>query len=336
MAIQVITGVLLSFFYVADVSSRFFCVFNITSDSIFTWFIRYIHLWGVSILFVLLFIHMGRSLYYSRYVIKGAWKVGFIIYLLLMVEAFTGYVLPWHQMSYWAATVLTSIVDSVPIIGHTVYTYIVGGFSVTDTTLIRMFSIHVILGFVILGSMILHLAYLHSEGSKNQLFRNRFSDIVYFHSYYTSKDFMVFIWFMLVLVSFIYMNSEFLVDVEGSMEADYMNTPIRIKPEWYFLAYFSILRCISSKMGGILLILSFLFFLYIPTFNQSCVYYVFRQFVFWSIVRMFISLTYLGTCHPEYPYILVCRTFRVLMVVLMFIFKLLWASYDNGLDIKLV
>nr|YP_009229567.1 cytochrome b [Rodentolepis nana]ALT58514.1 cytochrome b [Rodentolepis nana] len=325
MVIQILTGVILPFLYVADTTLSFSLVMNLSNDLFYTWCIRYWHIWGVNILFFLFFIHMGRALYYSSYSKKGVWNVGFILYLLLMGEAFTGYILPWHQMSYWAATVLTSIANSLPIFGPTIYKYIVGGFSISGTTLIRILSVHICLGFVILGLMILHLFYLHKSGSNNPLFSNSsFSDLVYFHSYFSIKDFMCFTIFVFAIFIILFSSPDALVDIEAYLEADPMNTPLSIKPEWYFLTFYAILRCINSKMGGLALIVSFLFFLWVPTFNNSSSYFVSRQLIFWLIVSMYSSLVYLGGCHPEYPYLFVCQVFSLLMVASMFIFKLFW------------
>nr|UFQ88346.1 cytochrome b [Rhinebothrium sp. LRP 10392] len=325
MVFQVLTGIVLSLLYVADTQLSFHCVMDLTNDSFFTWCIRYWHIWGVTILFVLFFIHMGRALYYSSYTKYGVWNVGFILYLITMAEAFMGYVLPWHQMSYWAATVLTSIVQSVPLVGNTLYKYVVGGFSVTNVTLVRVFSAHICLGFVILGLMILHLFYLHKSGSNNPLFLSKgYGDVVYFHSYFTVKDFFCLVLISFILIFFIFWSPDLVVDTEGYLEADPLTTPVSIKPEWYFLIYYAMLRSIDSKIGGLVLVLALLFFLWVPTFNHSCSYFYWRQFVFWAICSLFFALTYLGACHPEYPYLIVCKTFSLLLVTLMFIFKLLW------------
>nr|YP_001218757.1 cytochrome b [Echinococcus oligarthrus]BAF56511.1 cytochrome b [Echinococcus oligarthrus] len=323
MVIQIFTGVLLSFLYVADFVCSFFMVMNLSNDSFFTWCLRYWHMVGVNVLFILLFFHMCRALYYGSYIKKGVWNVGFVLYLLVMGEAFTGYILPWHQMSYWAATVLTSIVDSLPIFGSIVYKYVVGGFSVSGVTLIRVLSVHICLGFVILGLMIVHLFYLHKGGSSNPLFSfYSFNDLVYFHSYFSVKDLFLFLVICSLVVFWLFFSPDLLVDIEAYLEADYLNTPVSIKPEWYFLAFYAILRCINSKIGGLLLIISFIFFLWIPTEGGSSVYSVWRQINFWLIVSLFLSLTYLGGCHPEYPYLTVCQLFSVAMVLMMFVFKI--------------
>lgn len=327
MVFQVVTGVILSFLYVSEVNLRFLNVMCYSRDSFLCWCVRYWHIWGVNLLFILFFVHMGRALYYSSYDKKGVWKIGFILYLLLMGEAFTGYILPWHQMSYWAATVLTSVVDSLPLIGPILYKYVVGGFSVTNITLIRVFSVHVCLGFIMLGLMILHLYYLHKSGSNNPLsYSCSFSDLVYFHSYFTVKDFMVFLALCFLVLFLMFYCPDLLMDVEGYLEADPLKTPMSIKPEWYFLAFYTILRCINSKLGGLALIVAFLFFLWIPTSKNSRVYFVVRQLNFWLIVRLFRSLIYFGGCHPEYPYLYICQIFRVLLIALMFSYKLFWGS----------
>nr|YP_003434405.1 cytochrome b [Taenia pisiformis]ADC52487.1 cytochrome b [Taenia pisiformis]QQY84924.1 cytochrome b [Taenia pisiformis] len=323
MVMQIITGVLLSFVYVGDYLSSFFTVMSISNDSFCGWCLRYWHIIGVNMLFILIFIHMGRSLYYTGYSKKGVWNIGFLLYLLVMGEAFTGYILPWHQMSYWAATVLTSIVDSVPIFGATIYKYIVGGFSVSGDTLVRILSVHICLGFIILGFMILHLFYLHKDGSSNPLYSFvNLSDLVYFHSYYTVKDLLLFNIVISLVLFWMFYYPDALVDIEAYLEADPLNTPVSIKPEWYFLAFYAVLRCIGSKLGGLILVLSILFFIWVPTSGKISSFSIVRQLNFWCIVSLFSSLIYLGGCHPEYPYLIVCQVFSVLTLALLFIYKL--------------
>nr|YP_007890995.1 cytochrome b [Hydatigera krepkogorski]BAN15679.1 cytochrome b [Hydatigera krepkogorski] len=324
MCIQIITGVVLSFLYISDSSVSFFNVTSLSNDSFFTWCLRYLHIIGVNVLFILVFIHICRSLYYSSYTKVGVWNIGFILYLLMMGEAFTGYILPWHQMSYWAATVLTSIVDSLPVVGHSIYKYVVGGFSITGDTLSRVLSIHICLGFIVIMLMVVHLFYLHKDGSSNSLYSySMLSDVVYFHSYFTVKDLFLFMSILTGVLSWLLLSPDLLVDIESYLEADQLNTPVSIKPEWYFLAFYAMLRCISSKVGGLMLVLCFLVFLWVPTSSISTTYSIFRQVVFWFIICLFVSLTYLGTCHPEYPYLLICQVFSVSLVFMILILKLL-------------
>nr|YP_009139756.1 cytochrome b [Ogmocotyle sikae]AKG49753.1 cytochrome b [Ogmocotyle sikae] len=327
LVFQVVSGVILSFLYVADYNLSFGCVVDFTNEGLFVWLVRYMHIWGVSFIFVLLFVHMGRALYYSSYSKLGVWNVGFVLYILMMVEAFLGYILPWHQMSYWAATVLTSIVNSVPFVGTSLYSFIVGGFSVTNVTLVRVFSAHVCLAFIIIGLSVVHLFYLHKSGSNNPLFvKGGYSDVVLFHSFFTAKDGFVLMFLLSVVCFFMLFLPDSVLDVESFIEADSLVTPESIKPEWYFLAFYAMLRSISSKIGGLVLVIVFLFVLWLPTHNQSCSYSVLRQYVFWSIVSVFLLLSYLGACHPEYPYVDISKIFSLGLVVLLVMFKALWAE----------
>nr|YP_011003936.1 cytochrome b [Dactylogyrus simplex]WPS93114.1 cytochrome b [Dactylogyrus simplex] len=325
LALQVISGIILSLLYVADANLSFPCVMEVTGDSLFSWVTRYVHIWAVSFIFVLFGIHMGRALYYSSYTKVPVWNVGFILYLLMMVEAFLGYILPWHQMSYWAATVLTSVVQSVPLVGNKLYSYIVGGFSVTNVTLMRVFAAHVVVAFVIIGLALVHLFYLHKTGSNNSLFmQNGYTDIVHFHSYYSNKDAFC----LLVLYSFcfglIFYTPDMVLDVESYLQADPMVTPAAIKPEWYFLFYYAMLRSVSSKIGGLILVVVFLFILWLPTSNHACVYFPARQVVFWVVASQLMLLSYLGACAPEAPYVVISQVSSFLVVFSLFLFKGLW------------
>lgn len=324
VGLQVISGIILSLLYIAEKLKRFFAVIKFNMESFFTWCVRYWHVWGVKVIFMLLFVHMGRALYYSRYSKGGVWHVGILLYILIMIEAFTGYVLPWHQMSYWAATVLTSIIESIPFVGPIVYRFIVGGFFVRGDTLIRMFSLHICIGFLLIGLMVVHLIYLHMVGSNNPLGIISFGDIVFFHSYYTVKDLVFFLICILFMVRIMWIAPDLLMGVENYMEINVMSTPISIKPEWYFLMFFSMIRCMNTKLGGISFVLSFLFFVWIPTHNYVSSYFIGRQLLFWIIINLFFMLIYLGMCHSEYPYLNICRVCRVLLMVLMFAFKLFW------------
>nr|YP_009867146.1 cytochrome b [Diplostomum ardeae]QKG04345.1 cytochrome b [Diplostomum ardeae] len=326
LIIQVISGIILSLLYVANSFLSFACVLDLTTESLFTWFVRYFHIWGVTFIFLLFLVHMGRALYYSSYSKLGVWNVGFVLYLLMMVEAFLGYILPWHQMSYWAATVLTSILSSIPYFGPSVYKFVVGGFSVTNVTLVRVFSAHVCLAFVILGVSVIHLFYLHRSGSNNPLFiSGGYSDVVFFHSYYTAKDGYVLLVLLLLCCSLLLYFPDFVLDVESYIEADPLVTPVSIKPEWYFLAFYAMLRSVESKVGGLILVLIFLLVLWLPTVNMSSCYSVTRQILFWFIACLFILLSYLGACHPEYPFVLISKAGSLAMVFSVMLYKGLWA-----------
>nr|YP_011008461.1 cytochrome b [Dactylogyrus tuba]WCF76305.1 cytochrome b [Dactylogyrus tuba] len=326
LAVQIVSGIILSLLYVADTGLSFPCVMELTSDSLFSWAVRYAHVWSVSFIFIVFSVHMGRALYYSSYTKVPVWNVGFILYLLMMVEAFLGYILPWHQMSYWAATVLTSVVQSVPLVGEKLYTFIVGGFGVTNVTLMRVFAAHVVLAFVIIGFALIHLFYLHKTGSNNSLFlTNGYSDVVHFHSYYSNKDLYCLLFLYTLCASLVFYSPDLILDVESYLHADPMVTPASIKPEWYFLFYYAMLRSVSSKIGGLVLVVVFLFLLWIPTNNHSCAYHPSRQILFWLIVSQLVLLSYLGACAPEDPYVVVSQVSSFITVCSLLAYKGGWS-----------
>nr|QJD07081.1 cytochrome b [Ancyrocephalus mogurndae] len=322
LALQIVSGILLSLLYVADSNLSFSCVMSITNDALFSWVVRYVHIWGVTFIFLVFSIHMGRALYYGSYSKRAVWNVGFVLYLLMMVEAFLGYILPWHQMSYWAATVLTSVVQSVPVVGPLFYTYIVGGFSVTNTTLVRVFAAHVVLALVIVAFSVIHLFYLHKSGSNNSLFApSGYTDVVAFHGYYTNKDLFCLAALYSVCLALIFYSPDAVIDVEAYLQADSLVTPSAIKPEWYFLFFYAMLRSVSSKIGGLVLVIIFLFVLWLPTKGQSCSYSVIRQVAFWSLASQLILLSYLGACSPESPYVAVSQVSSLLTIVCITVIK---------------
>nr|QWV61011.1 cytochrome b [Euryhaliotrema johni] len=325
LVVQIITGIILSLLYVADVGLSFPCVMEVTNDSVFSWSTRYLHIWGVSFIFILFSLHMGRALYYSSYTKVSVWNIGFVLYLLMMVEAFLGYILPWHQMSYWAATVLTSVVQSVPFVGEKMYNFIVGGFSVTNVTLVRVFAAHVVLAFVVIGFSLIHLFYLHKKGSNNSLFLiNGYSDCVHFHGYYSNKDLFCLFGLWSLCLWLVFYSPDTVLDVESYLHADPLVTPASIKPEWYFLFYYAMLRSVSSKIGGLVLVIVFLFMLWLPTSNYACCYFLSRQVLFWIICTQLILLSYLGACAPEAPYVLISQVSSFISVFSLFLFKGLW------------
>nr|ATY46008.1 cytochrome b [Opisthorchis sp. BD-2013]ATY46009.1 cytochrome b [Opisthorchis sp. BD-2013]ATY46010.1 cytochrome b [Opisthorchis sp. BD-2013]ATY46011.1 cytochrome b [Opisthorchis sp. BD-2013]ATY46012.1 cytochrome b [Opisthorchis sp. BD-2013] len=335
LVLQVVSGIILSLLYVADVGMSFGHVLGFVGEGLFIWFVRYLHIWGVTFIFILFLFHMGRSFYYSSYSKLGVWNVGFVLYILMMIEAFLGYILPWHQMSYWAATVLTSILQSVPVVGASLYSFIVGGFGVTNVTLVRVFSAHICLAFVILGFSVVHIFYLHKSGSNNPLsVSGGYSDVVLFHSYFTLKDGLVFVFLVFVLSLFMLVSPDLVLDVESYIQADPLVTPVSIKPEWYFLAFYAMLRCVESKVGGLILVLVFLFLMWLPSFNGSCVYSVLRQFIFWAACSVYFLLSYLGSCHPEFPFVFISKVSSVLIVLFLMLFKGLWlVPYSSGVPV---
>nr|YP_009504423.1 cytochrome b [Gyrodactylus nyanzae]AWW03124.1 cytochrome b [Gyrodactylus nyanzae] len=326
VVIQVLTGIILSLLYVADQNLSFMCVMSFSNEEVSLWFVRYFHIWGASGIFFLLFIHIFRGLYYGSFNKTFVWSVGFLLYILMMVESFLGYILPWHQMSYWAATVLTGVVKSVPFFGEMLYNYIVGGFGVTNVTLVRMFAAHVILAFIIVGLIGVHLFYLHKNGSHNSLsLNNGYSDVIYFHHYYSIKDFFLINSFLALILLSLLIFPDLVLDSEAYLSADPLTTPVNIKPEWYFLFYYAMLRSISSKVGGLVLVIVFLFVFWLPysSNKNGSSYSLLFQFNFWLIVSCLIVLSYLGACHPEWPYDSISFFFSILIIFLFLFLKFL-------------
>lgn len=202
------------------------------------------------------------------------------------------------------------------------YKYVVGGFSVTKSTLLRVFSAHICLAFIIVGISVVHLFYLHLGGSNNPLFvRGGYSDIVLFHRFFTVKDGLFVLFFFFFLTFFMFVFPELVLDVESYIEANPLVTPVSIKPEWYFLAFYAMLRSIESKVGGLVLVLCFLLVLWLPTLNKCSSYRFVRQFIFWCIVCLFILLRFLGSCHPEYPYVFIRKIGSIFIVLLVSLYK---------------
>lgn len=235
-------------------------------------------------------------------------------------------------MSYWAATVLTSILNRIPLIGGVLYKFVVGGFSVTNVTLVRVLSAHICLAFVIIGLSVIHLFYLHKSGSNNPLaVAGGYSDVVWFHKFFTLKDGFVALFLLSLFSAFLLLCPDSVLDVESYIEADPLVTPVSIKPEWYFLAFYAMLRSIESKVGGLVLVLLFLFVLWLPTMKKSCCYRIGRQYVFWSFCGLFVLLSYLGACHPEAPFVVVSKVSSFLIVLSLLLFKGLWVvPYSRG------
>src|SRR6201996_6349585 len=255
LVIQIATGVVLAMHYVGNAGLAFDSVEHIMRDVNYGWLIRYIHANGASMFFVAVYIHMFRGIYYGSYKAprEVIWLLGMIIYALMMATAFMGYVLPWGQMSFWAATVITNIVGSLPLIGGPITTWLWGGFAVDDPTLNRFFSLHYLLPFMIAGVVVLHLWALHVPGNGNPTGVNVKSekDTVPFHPYYTVKDGFAIALFLILFASFVFFAPDAMGHADNYIQANPLVTPAHIVPEWYFLPFYAILRAIPNKLMGV-------------------------------------------------------------------------------------
>lgn len=272
LVIQIVTGVFLAMHYTPHVDLAFNSVEHIMRDVEGGWFLRYMHANGASMFFIVVYFHMFRSLYYGSYSSprEFVWCSGVVIFLLMIVTAFIGYVLPWGQMSFWGATVITSLASAIPVVGDTIVTWLWGGFSVGNATLNRFFSLHYLLPFLLVGASILHLGALHQYGSNNPLGINSYTDKIAFYPYYYVKDLVGWVAFAIFFSIFIFYAPNVLGHPDNYIPANPMSTPPHIVPEWYFLPIYAILRSIPDKAGGVAAIaLVFICLLALPFLNKS-------------------------------------------------------------------
>nr|BAB21418.1 cytochrome b [Trypauchenopsis limicola] len=310
LIVQIVTGLFLAMHYTADISSAFSSVAHICRDVNFGWFIRNLHANGASFFFICIYLHVGRGLYYGSYLYKETWNIGVVLLLLVMMTAFVGYVLPWGQMSFWGATVITNLLSAVPYVGNTLVQWIWGGFSVDNATLTRFFAFHFLLPFVILAATILHLLFLHETGSNNPLGLNSDADKIPFHPYFSYKDILGFAIMLTTLTSLALFAPNYLGDPDNFTPANPLVTPPHIKPEWYFLFAYAILRSIPNKLGGVLALLaSILVLMIVPLLHTSkqrgLMFRPLSQAIFWTLVADVIILTWIGGMPVEHPYIII-------------------------------
>nr|AAZ92421.1 cytochrome b [Lepilemur sahamalazensis] len=308
LTIQIITGLFLAMHYTADTMTAFSSVAHICRDVNYGWTIRYLHANGASMFFLCLFIHVGRGLYYGSFTLLETWNVGITLLFSVMATAFMGYVLPWGQMSFWGATVITNLLSAIPYVGTDLVEWIWGGFSVGKATLNRFFALHFILPFITSGLVMIHLLFLHETGSNNPLGVPSNSDKIPFHPYYTTKDFLGLLLLILLLMTMALFYPDLLGDPDNYTPANPLNTPPHIKPEWYFLFAYAILRSIPNKLGGVMaLILSILILVMFPFLQpnkqQTMMFRPLSQFLFWILVADLLTLTWIGGQPVEDPFI---------------------------------
>nr|AIG54270.1 cytochrome b [Pampus argenteus] len=314
---QILTGLFLAMHYTPDIESAFNSVAHICRDVNFGWLIRNLHANGASFFFICIYLHIGRGLYYGSYLYMETWNTGVILLLLVMMTAFVGYVLPWGQMSFWGATVITNLLSAVPYVGVTLVEWIWGGFSVDNATLTRFFAFHFVLPFIITALMIIHLFFLHLTGSNNPIGLNSSTDKIPFHPYFLYKDLLGFVILLTALTSLALFFPNLLGDPDNFTPANPMVTPPHIKPEWYFLFAYAILRSIPNKLGGVLALLaSILVLMLVPLLHTSkqrtLTFRPFSQFLFWTLVADTAILTWIGGMPAEHPFIIIGQVASIL------------------------
>lgn len=310
LVIQILTGIFLAMHYSADVSIAFSSVTHILEDVNYGFMLKYLHANGASTFFICVYIHIARGLYYGSYLRTHLWLSGISIFLIMMLTAFIGYVLPWGQMSFWGATVITNFVSAIPYIGNDVVQWIWGGFSVSNATLNRFFSLHYLFPFVLALLVIIHVVLLHEVGSNSPIGINSNSDKVPFHSYFSYKDAYGFVLLFILLTILVFYAPNALGDPENYIKANPLVTPLHIMPEWYFLFAYAILRAIPNKLGGVIaLVLSILVLAVLPFVHTSNLrglsFRPIGKFLYWSFMVNFILLTWIGSKPVEDPYIFI-------------------------------
>nr|ACF75188.1 cytochrome b [Anisognathus melanogenys] len=320
---QIITGLLLAMHYTADTNLAFSSVAHMCRDVQFGWLIRNLHANGASFFFICIYLHIGRGIYYGSYLNKETWNVGVVLLLTLMATAFVGYVLPWGQMSFWGATVITNLFSAIPYIGQTLVEWAWGGFSVDNPTLTRFFALHFLLPFVIVGLTLVHLTFLHETGSNNPMGIPSDCDKIPFHPYYTIKDILGFVLMLSLLVSLALFSPNLLGDPENFTPANPLVTPPHIKPEWYFLFAYAILRSIPNKLGGVLALAASILVLFLmPLLHtsklRSMTFRPLSQILFWSLVTNVLILTWVGSQPVEHPFIIIGQlaSFTYFLIIL--------------------
>ena len=312
LRIQIVTGLFLAIHYTADLYLAFDSVSHIIRDVNRGWLIRTLHANGASFFFIFLYAHIGRGLYYGRYTYVGTWYSGVLLLILVMAASFLGYVLPWGQIRYWGATVITNLFRAFPYIGEDIVTWLWGGFAVNNATLTRFFTFHFVLPMLIAASVVLHIVLLHSTGRNNPLGVSSNADKVPFHWYFTIKDILGFIIIFIGLLSLVLFNPNLLGEPDNYVVANPIATPAHIVPEWYFLFAYAILRSIPNKLGGVLgLFSSLLLLLLMPLLNKYTLkgnaFYPFRKALHWTFVLSFVLLTAGGGWPVEEPYVRTSR-----------------------------
>nr|YP_009442195.1 cytochrome b [Calophya californica]ATN42470.1 cytochrome b [Calophya californica] len=314
---QIISGILLAMHFSANTNMAFESLIHICRDVNNGWLLRIIHSNGASFFFIFIYMHIGRGIYFNSSIFKKTWLSGIFILLILMATAFLGYVLPWGQMSFWGATVITNLLSAIPYLGEFLVQWLWGGFAVDNPTLTRFFTLHFLMPFILLALILVHLIFLHETGSSNPLGTPLNNDKIPFYPYFLIKDLFGYFMFFLGFVYLIMLYPYLLNDPDNFIPANPLNTPLHIQPEWYFLFAYSILRAIPNKLGGVIallmsiLVLSTLSFMK-PSFMKTLVFYPMTQHIFWVWINISILLTWIGMKPVEDPYIFISQMLTIM------------------------
>nr|QJT43388.1 cytochrome b [Dorysthenes granulosus] len=317
LVIQIVTGLFLAMHYCPNIESAFNSVAHICRDVNYGWLLRTLHANGASFFFICLYIHIGRGIYYSSYYLEQTWMIGVTIFFAVMATAFLGYVLPWGQMSFWGATVITNLLSAIPYLGTTIVQWVWGGFAVDNATLTRFFTFHFVFPFAVIALVMIHLLFLHQTGSSNPLGTKSNIDKLPFHPYFSLKDLVGFLIMSFLLVALSLHSPYLLGDPDNFTPANPLVTPVHIQPEWYFLFAYAILRSIPNKLGGVIALAMSIAILYTLPFTnkkkfQSTQFYPLNKILFWTLVSVISLLTWIGARPVEDPFITVGQLLTII------------------------
>nr|QNH82887.1 cytochrome b [Neochauliodes punctatolosus] len=337
LGVQIITGLFLAMHYSTDISLAFSSISHICRDVNYGWFLRTLHANGASFFFICIYLHIGRGMYYGSYKFMHTWMVGVLLLFVTMATAFLGYVLPWGQMSFWGATVITNLLSAIPYLGSYLVQWIWGGFAIDNATLTRFFTFHFLFPFIITAMTMIHLLFLHQTGSNNPIGINSNLDKIPFHPYFSFKDLVGFFFMLFMLILLTLLNPYLLGDPDNFIPANPLVTPVHIQPEWYFLFAYAILRSIPNKLGGVIALVMSIAILFILPFThfskfQGIQFYPINQFLFWFMVGIITLLTWIGARPVEDPYITTGQILTILYFLYFIINPMILKLWDNLLN----
>nr|QUB07213.1 cytochrome b [Labidostomis urticarum] len=334
LVIQIVTGIFLAMHYCPNIDLAFNSISHICRDVNNGWLLRTLHANGASLFFICLYTHIGRNIYYGSYNMVETWMSGVTIFFLVMATAFLGYVLPWGQMSFWGATVITNLVSAIPYLGVTIVQWIWGGFAVDNATLTRFFTFHFLFPFIVAALVLIHLLFLHQTGSSNPLGTTRNIDKIPFHPYFSFKDILGMMITIAGLTTLTLTNPYLLGDPDNFTPANPLVTPVHIQPEWYFLFAYAILRSIPNKLGGVIALVMSIAILYtLPFTNKkmflSNQFYPANKMLFWALFATVLLLTWIGARPVEDPYVLIGQILTVMYFLYYIINPLMANLWDK-------
>ena len=331
---QIVTGLFLAIHYTADIQLAFDSVNHICRDVNYGWLLRTIHANGASFFFICIYLHIGRGIYFKSYIFIYTWIVGVILLFLTIGTAFIGYVLPWGQISFWGATVITNLLSAIPYLGNSLVQWLWGGFAVDNATLTRFFTFHFLLPFIISAMTIIHLLFLHQTGSNNPLGINSNTSKIPFHPYFSFKDIVGFLIIIILLILLCLWNPYLLGDPDNFIPANPLVTPVHIQPEWYFLFAYAILRSIPNKLGGVIALVISIAILFTLPFThksnfRSLKFYPLNKILFWNFIRIVILLTWIGARPVEDPYIITGQILTIVYFLYYLINPIVFHLWDS-------